>query len=157
MVKSSENRTFSNKVFRKEINLLARKSSKKKVLDLYATAIKKEKAKLAAKEKKMKAVIMESDEESDSDASICVIEPVKEKTDKKRKETTKEDNLVELQRQRLGKAMAVFEKHRKKSKKNTEEASLEEEQEYKRKVKWLKDHGESDVEETSSETSTNEK
>ena len=32
--KTTKNRTFSNKAFRKEINMLAHKSSKKKVLDL---------------------------------------------------------------------------------------------------------------------------
>ena len=41
------NWSFSNKLFCKEINLLAKKSSKKKVLDFYATAIKCEQAKLS--------------------------------------------------------------------------------------------------------------
>ena len=40
---------FSNRSFHKELNLLAKKSSKKKVLDLYATAVKCEQAKLAKK------------------------------------------------------------------------------------------------------------
>jgi hypothetical protein len=37
------NRSFSNKSFSKEVNFLAKKSSKKKVLDMYATAIKRKK------------------------------------------------------------------------------------------------------------------
>jgi hypothetical protein len=36
------NRSFSNKSFRKELHILSKKSSKKEVLDMYASAIQKE-------------------------------------------------------------------------------------------------------------------
>ena len=53
--------------------------------------------------------------------------------------------------------MAVFEKHHKKAKKSSKEPSLEEEDAYKRKVKWLCDHGDSDSKETGvSSEQTNE-
>jgi hypothetical protein len=54
---------FSNKGLRKEINLLAKSSSKAKVLDLYATVIAQEKAKLHKKSKSS------SDMDTDSDNS----------------------------------------------------------------------------------------
>ena len=43
----STSRSFTSKNFRKEINQLAKSSSKKEVLDLYASAVKREQAKLA--------------------------------------------------------------------------------------------------------------
>ena len=90
----------------------------------------------------------ESDKQSDSDNSICVIDVVNKPPEKKRKEVTfDKDNLVKKQKARLGKAMAVFEKHHKKAKKSSEEPSLKEEDAYKRKVKWLRDHGDSDSDE----------
>ena len=42
--------------------------------------------------------------------------------------------------------MAVFAKHHKKAKKGLEELSLGEENMYKRKIKWLNDHGKSNLE-----------
>jgi hypothetical protein len=39
---ASSSQTFIAKQFRKEINILAQKSSKKKILELYANAIKQE-------------------------------------------------------------------------------------------------------------------
>ena len=154
--KPTENRSFSNKAFRKELNMLSRKSSKKKVLDLYSTAIKKEKAKLAAKTKKAKAKDDVMSDESESDESVCVIDVAEEPPIKKRKEVSDDEDLVTKQKKRLGKAMAVFEKHRNKKKKNTanDETTLEEEKAYKRKVAWLKDHGESDAND-SKDSSTN--
>jgi hypothetical protein len=49
------NRSFSNKSFRKEVNSLAKKSSKKKVLDMYVTAIKREQNKMQKQSAKRKA------------------------------------------------------------------------------------------------------
>jgi hypothetical protein len=69
---------FSNKAFRKEINLLAKQSSKKKVLDLYATAIEREQAKLAKRSKKRREAVL-SDSDSD-DMSVNVITTPKTKT-----------------------------------------------------------------------------
>ena len=47
--KASFSQTFMAKKLRKEINLLARKSSKRKVLELYANAVKQEQKKLETK------------------------------------------------------------------------------------------------------------
>ena len=91
--------------------MLSRKSSKKKVLDLYSTAIKKEKAKLAAKTKKAKTKDDVMSDESESDESVCVIDVAEEPPIKKRKEFSDDEDLVTKQKKRLGKAMAVFEKH----------------------------------------------
>ena len=49
-------RSFSNKAFRKEVNLLSRSSSKRKVLESYATAIQREQSKLAKKANKRKKI-----------------------------------------------------------------------------------------------------
>ena len=61
--KKPAGKAFSNKGLRKEINLLAQSSSKAKVLDMYATVIAKEKAKLYKKSKTA------SDMDTDSDSS----------------------------------------------------------------------------------------
>ena len=42
----ADKRSFSNQNLRKEINLLSKTSSKKKVLEMYASVIKREQAKL---------------------------------------------------------------------------------------------------------------
>ena len=46
-----DKRNFSNKNLRNEINLLSKTSSKKKTLDMYASVIKQEQAKLDGKKK----------------------------------------------------------------------------------------------------------
>jgi hypothetical protein len=62
-------RSFSNRNFRKELNAMAKKSSKKEVLDLYASAIAREQTKFdkASKKKasvKCKVLLSESEEDS---------------------------------------------------------------------------------------------
>ena len=64
-------KSFSNTAFRKEINFLAKSSSKKEVLDLFSAAIAKEKAKLSKKSKKLSAEDIDS---SDSENSVQVME-----------------------------------------------------------------------------------
>jgi hypothetical protein len=67
---------FSNKSFRKEVNCLAKKSSKKIVLDMYATASKREKQKLQKQIAKCKPrEVARSD--SNDDISLCNVEPAK--------------------------------------------------------------------------------
>ena len=80
-------RSFSNKAFRKEVNLLARSSSKKKILESYATAIQREQGKLAKKANKRKKSVQNSEGESDDNMSVEVIEsPVKiRRSDKSQK------------------------------------------------------------------------
>jgi hypothetical protein len=77
--KKETKRTFSNKGFRKEVNLLAKEkgNSKRKVLDMYADAIKREKAKLKSKKPNDEAT------ESESEMSVDVVE-VSEPKKKKR-------------------------------------------------------------------------
>ena len=135
----SKTRSFSNKGFRKELNLLSQKSSKKKVLDLYASAVKREQAKLAKKSAKRKASEsdLSSDGESDSEKSLNMIAQPKTqpKSKSRKKKTTKK---------RAHRA----------SSKRTE--TLHEEEEYRKKVQWLKDHGDSDKDEPMPEQAEDE-
>ena len=66
---SSAPKTFSNNKFRKEVNLLSKGKNKKKVLNLYAAAIKKERTLLKAKTEKArtKKALEDAAEESSSD------------------------------------------------------------------------------------------
>jgi hypothetical protein len=67
--KTPKGKQFSNKEFRRELNMMAKKSSKKQVLDLYASAIKHEKAKLLKKQASKRTREPEDEEESDSEHS----------------------------------------------------------------------------------------
>jgi hypothetical protein len=70
----ADKHSFSNQNLRKEINLLAKTSSKKKILEMYASVIKREQAKLDGSkkpEKRRKIVAPES--ESDDEMSVQVI------------------------------------------------------------------------------------
>jgi hypothetical protein len=67
--KPNKAKQFSNKEFRRELNLMAKKSSKKQVLDLYASAIKREKAKLIRKTSPKRTREPEEDEDTDSEQS----------------------------------------------------------------------------------------
>ena len=89
---NQKSRPFSKRTFRKEVNALARKASKKNVLDLVAKTVKREQAKTArrVKPKKGKAKKAESsDSDSDSEESVQMIEDVTQKT-KSRKTTVRE-------------------------------------------------------------------
>ena len=65
-------RSFSNKAFRNEVNFLARSLSKKKVLESYATAIRREQSKLAKKANKRKKSAQNSEGESDDETLSSV-------------------------------------------------------------------------------------
>jgi hypothetical protein len=80
----NSNRSFSNKSFRKELHMLSKKSSKKEVLDMYASAIQKERVKLANIKKKRRSRAQASAQSSDSDSSgsdvsVGVVEPDNDK------------------------------------------------------------------------------
>jgi hypothetical protein len=62
------NRPFSRRTFRKEVNTLARKAGKKKVLDVYAAALKREQAKVAKSKKSNKKNYASDDSSSSSDS-----------------------------------------------------------------------------------------
>jgi hypothetical protein len=64
-------RPFSRRTFRKEVNALARKAGKKKALNLYAAALKREQAKESIK-KKEATKNMDSDDSSASSDSMSV-------------------------------------------------------------------------------------
>ena len=108
-----EKKSFSNKNLRNEINLLSKQSSKKKILEMYASVIRREQAKLEEeKPQKRKKVIAPESYSDDDEMSVQIISAPKKK---------------------------VVKKLRKKSSDNSDE--LAEEQEYQKKLKWLKDHG----------------
>ena len=127
-------RSFSNKAFRKEVNFLARASDKKKVLDLYATAVQREQAKLAKRVgKRKKSNDATSDNESDDDMSVQLIEaPVKVR-----------NHVASSQLNKLVSKKQACCKNDSTSL-TTEEKTLEENA-YQRKLLWLQDHGEPDL------------
>ena len=108
---SKDKRTFSNKNLRKEINLLSKKSSKRKVLDMYASVIKREQSKLDKKSTKRKKA-KQPDSNSEDKMSVNVISSQKR---------------------------AVAKTSRKKS--NESADIISEEKEYQKKLQWFKDHG----------------
>jgi hypothetical protein len=117
------------------VNCLAKKASKKKVLDMYATAIKREQKKMQkqiAKRKPREVASSESESDSDSNISLHNIEPPKStKSSTKSKTHTDERSLKSIAR-----------------KKRAQKAeTLQEEAAYQKKVQWLVDHGKSDKDE----------
>jgi hypothetical protein len=103
------NRSFSNKSFRKEANVLAKKSCKKKALDMYTTAIKREQKKMQeqiAKRKPREVASSDSEcnSESDSDLSLHHIDPPKSrKASTKSKTCTDERTLKSVARKKRAK------------------------------------------------------
>src|SRR5687767_9173433 len=92
--------TFSNKGLRKEINLMAKQSSKEKVLDLYASVISKEKAKLKKAKQKKDQTPSEMDAGSESDASsydsMALIESASEEEDTEQDHELDKEELAYL-------------------------------------------------------------
>ena len=120
--KANSSQTFTAKKFRKEINLLAKKSSKKKVLELYANAVKQEQKKLENKKrgKSSKPTAEEASSDSDEDSNIS-IHMITHPTKKRR----------------------VGSKPQPKTRSET----TDEESEYQKmlRAKWLQDYGELDI------------
>jgi hypothetical protein len=86
------NHSFSNKSFRKEVKFLAKKSSKKKVLDMYVTAIKREQKKMQKQIAKRKPrEVASSDSESDSDVLMHNIEPPKSRKSSTKSKTRSDE------------------------------------------------------------------
>jgi hypothetical protein len=70
----ADKRSFSNQNLRKEINLLAKTSSKKKTLEMYASVIKREQAKLdGSKKSEKRRKIVAPESESVDEMSVQVI------------------------------------------------------------------------------------
>jgi len=108
-----EKKSFSNRNLRNEINLLSKQSSKKKILEMYASVIRREQAKLEEERPPKRKKIIAPESESDDEMSFQVISAPKKK---------------------------VVKKLRKRSSENAD--VIAEEQEYQKKLRWLKDHGE---------------
>jgi hypothetical protein len=70
-VASKKNRPFLRRTFHKEVNTLARKAGKKRVLGLYAAALKREQDK-ESKAKVVKRRAIEAEDSSSSEDSISV-------------------------------------------------------------------------------------
>lgn len=107
-----EKKVFSNRNLRNEINLLSKQSSKKKILEMYASVIRREQAKLDEEKPPKRKKVIAPESESDDEMSVQIISAPKKK---------------------------VLKKQRKRSNDNSD--VLVEEQEYQKKLKWLKDHG----------------
>ena len=153
-------RSFSNKAFRKEVNLLSRSSSKRKVLESYATAIQREQTKLAKKANKRKKSAQNSEGESDDDMSVEVIEsPVKIRRSNKspktltgvlKYRTTSTDTVTTpttvngpaASAKRIAKMREQLKLAKRNANSSTTVDTTLEEEAYQRRVKWLEDHGE---------------
>ena len=117
-------RVFSNKTFRKELHLLAKKSSKAKVLDLYTTAINRERAKLEKKKSAKRKARDDSDSDSGSDMSVNVISAPEARV-KKIKTGKTTDKTFKTAAKSVDKTSDV----------------IAEERQYQKRLAWLKDHG----------------
>ena len=142
------------------MNLLARSSSKKKILESYATAIQREQNKLAKKANKRKKNAQNSEGESDDDMSVEVIEsPVKiRRSDKSQKtlngvlknRTTSTDTVATpttvngpaASAKRIAKMREQLKLAKRNANSSTTVDTTLEEEAYQRRVKWLEDHGE---------------
>ena len=70
----ADKRSFSNQNLRKEINLLSKTSSKKKILEMYASVIKREQAKLdGSKNPEKRPKMVQAESGSDDEMSVQVI------------------------------------------------------------------------------------
>ena len=160
-------RSFSNKSFRKEVNLLARSSSKKNVLESFATAVQREQARLAKKGNKRKKTAQNSEGESDDDMSVELIEsPVEVQRPGKSPKlnigvsthrTSSKTNAVATLTtvngpaaiaKRIAKMREQLKIAKQKANSSTTEDNTLEEAAYQRKLEWLRDHGESDQDES---------
>jgi hypothetical protein len=127
--KASDNKTstatFSKRTFHKEVNALAHKAGKKKVLGLYEAALKREQAKQAKHNKKHAKTRVEDTDSSDSEESNHLLEQVIIP----RKDTEKTPTSILKRRALKVQFTKALEKHRKDKalKKVAEVATLEEE------------------------------
>ena len=143
------------------MNLLAHSSSKRKVLESYATAIQREQTKLAKKANKRKKSAQNSEGESDDDMSVEVIEsPVKICRSNKSPKTltgvlkyrtsstdtvatpTTVNGPAASAKKRIAKMREQLKLAKRKADSSTTVDTTLEEEAYQRRVKWLEDHGE---------------
>ena len=91
----SETKKFSNTKFCKELNILAKSTDRQELLDQYAAAIAKEKARL--KKSNKRKTLLSGDDSSDSDESCGIIEVTEPKKKKTRfcEKTAEEKNYLQ--------------------------------------------------------------
>jgi hypothetical protein len=95
------NRSFSNKSVCKKVICFPKKSSKKKVLDMYATAIKRNQKKMQKQIAKRKPrEVASSNSKSNSNVSMHNIEPPKQRKSAKSKTRTDERTLKSVARKK---------------------------------------------------------
>ena len=92
---NKNNRSFSNRAFKKEINLLSRGKNKEEVLDLYAAALTRERAKLQKQKKRKVQKESTSDSESDHSVNNMEIEVLKPPAKRKKAKGSKKKALTE--------------------------------------------------------------
>ena len=94
MDKKTDKKSFSNRNLRNEINLLAKNSSKKKILEMYASVIQREQAKLKDQPEKRKKTAPPASE-SEDEMSVQVISAPKKKVAKKVIRKDKTSDVIE--------------------------------------------------------------
>ena len=85
----SKPKKFSNTKFRKELNLLSKSTNREELLEQYAAAIAKEKARL--KKSAKRKTLLHGDNSSDSDESCDVVEVIRPNKTKKIRFSEKTD------------------------------------------------------------------
>jgi hypothetical protein len=122
---------------------LAKKSSKKKVLDMYATAIKREQQKLQKQIAKRKPREVASSD-SDNAISLSNVKPAKA-----RKSLIKSNTRTTYGRTSTKVKTPTTDERAIARKRRAQQAALkQEEDKYQKRLHWLADHGESDKDET---------
>jgi hypothetical protein len=107
-----EKKSFSNQNIRHKINLLSKQSSKKRILETFASVIREEQEKLEDERPQKCKKIISLESGSDNKMSVQIINALKKKVIKKLRKRSSDNSNI-----------------------------LAEEQEYQKKLKWLKDHG----------------
>jgi hypothetical protein len=90
-----EKKSFLNRNLRNEINLLSKRSSKKKILKIYASVIRREQVKLEEERPPKSKKFIDPESENDKEMSVQIISASKKKVVKKLRKRTS-DNTGEL-------------------------------------------------------------
>jgi hypothetical protein len=94
MDKKTDKKSSSNQNLRNEVNLLAKNSSKKKILEMYASVIQREQAKLKDQPEKSKKTAPPASK-SEDEMSVQVISAPKKKVTKKVIRKDKTSDIIE--------------------------------------------------------------
>jgi hypothetical protein len=135
----------------------SKKSSKKEVLDMYASVIQKERVKLANIKKKRHARAQASAQASDSDSSDSDVSVgVIDSDDRKKRSDDALPNGKKRSKAKTKKSSSQLKLSLRKTGKMDTVETMDEEKAYQKTVEGRKDHGDSDVDEdlNASEDST---